>query len=106
MPVESPPGQRQRDSEEESQSPRTAAAGILAHLVDAEDLVVDQPLDDVEDPPSCDEKPSVKRKSGRPCCQEQQEPHSQHDQHLSTDVGEAVRERLAPGQPPCPPDDR
>ena len=50
MPVESPPGQRQRDSEEESQSPRTAAAGILAHLVDAEDLVVDQPLDDVEDP--------------------------------------------------------
>ena len=87
-----------RDCEDKSEHekadvPRNRATEIVAYVVDAEDLVVDQPLNDVEDAPSHEQKPRLEAEiRGRlpllPGTQHQQ--HSQSDQDPGAEMKEAI----------------
>jgi len=71
-------------------------------VVNSEDLVVDQPLHEVEEAPSCEQKPRLEAEVRREAALlpgTQHEQHAERDEEPRADVEEAVRQcvRLQPG---------
>lgn len=97
--VQSKASQHQQESQrQEPEIPRQRTAEIVAHMMDTEDLVVNGPLDDVEQPPAETQQTSVRAPArwslaALPCAHEQSGSH-QHE-HPRRQMEEPVRDGVA-----------
>ena len=66
MPHQGPPdGDQQDGDDEEAEVPGQGAAQVVPDVVDPEQLVIDEPFDDVEDAPAGEQQTGVRDRPGR-----------------------------------------
>jgi hypothetical protein len=92
-----PKDDQQATQPEEGEVPAQGSAQVVAHMMDAEDLMVDQTLDKVEYPPAEQHQSDVHppgRRQLTPLPSPDREEACGHYEHPRGQVEEAIRERV------------